>query len=286
MKSMKKILSLALAMMLTVLLLPVDVEAAEAKKVALNKKSLTIYVGAKTTLKNTGTANKVKWSSSKPSVASVSQKGVITAKKAGKTTISIKSGKKVAKCTVTVKKQLKAKQIIKKTNQQLKNIKNFSIAGYINSIKKKNYYMAIGVNLKSNVAFMDLSILGFPKMYVDGNKTYWQDTTTKAWYYYTSDDDDTDFIDTDDLGEGLDEDIKCKLLSNKNFNGKKCAVLRVTEDGETIDLYFNLANYELIGASQGSGKEKVLMTIDTKTVVKVPAKALKTATYKELSFEE
>ncbi|MBQ4068070.1 MAG: Ig-like domain-containing protein [Lachnospiraceae bacterium] len=283
---MKKILSLALAMMLTVLLLPVNVEAAEAKKVALNKNSLTIYVGGKTTLKNTGTAKKVKWSSTKPGVASVSQKGVITAKKAGKTTITAKAGKKVAKCTVTVKKQLKAKQIIKKANQQFKNAKSFSINGYINSIKKKNFYMAMGVNLKTNVVFMDLSPLGFPKMYIDGNKTYWQDTTTKTWYYYTSDSDETDFVDSDDLEEGLDDDAKYKLLSNKNFNGKKCAVLRITEEGETIDLYFNLANYELIGASQGSGKEKVVMTIDTKTAVKVPAKALKTATYKELSFEE
>lgn len=285
MKIMKKFLSLALAMMLTVLLLPVNVEAAEAKSVKLNKKSLTIYVGGKATLKNNGTAKKIKWSSSKPRVASVSKKGVITAKKAGKTTITAKAGKKVAKCKVTVKKQLSAKQIIKKANKQFKNAKNFSINGYINSIKSQNLYMAMGVNLKTNVVYMDLSPLGFPKMYTDGSKTYWQDTTTSAWYYFTSDSDDTEFVDTDDLEEGIDSDTNCKLLSNKSFNGTKCAVLRITEDGEKIDLYFNLANYELIGATQGSGKERVVMTIDTKTVVKIPTKAIQTATYKEISFE-
>ena len=283
---MKKILSLALAMMLTVLLIPVNAEAAETKKVALNKSNITIYVGSTTTLKNTGTAKKVKWSSTKPNVASVTQKGVVTAKKAGKTTIVAKVGNKKAKCTVTVKKQLTAKQIIKKANKQFKNVKNFSVSGYIKSIKKKNLYMAMGVNLKTNIVYMDLSLLGFPKMYTDGNKTYWQDIETKAWYYYTSDSDDTVFVDSDDLSEGFDDDAKYKLLSNKKFNGKKCAVIRITQDGETLDFYFNLANYELIGASQGSGEEKVIITIDTKTVVKIPNKAKNSATYKELSFEE
>ena len=94
------------------------------------------------------------------------------------------------------------------------------------------------------------------------------------------------FVDSDDLSEGFDDDAKYKLLSNKKFNGKKCAVIRITQDGETLDFYFNLANYELIGASQGSGEEKVIITIDTKTVVKIPNKAKNSATYKELSFEE
>lgn len=282
---MKKILSLALALMLTVLLLPVNAEAAEKKKVELNKSSVTLNVGQKTTLKNTGTAKKVKWSSSKSGIATVSQKGVVTAKKAGKTTITVKAGKKVAKCTVTVNNKVTAKQVIKKANKQLRKIKNFSIKAYIGSIKKQNMYMAMGVNIASETVYIDMSMLGIPKMYVNQNKTYWQDTATNKWHYFTSDSDDTEFVDTEDLEEGFETDAKYKLLSSKKFNGKKCTVVRMTDDGETTDFYFNPKNYDLVGATQGSGSEKVIMIIDTKTTVKIPANAIDSATFKEFTFE-
>lgn len=46
---------------------------------------------------------KVTFKSSSPKVASVNKKGVITAKKAGKATITIKAGNKKVKVKVTVK---------------------------------------------------------------------------------------------------------------------------------------------------------------------------------------
>ena len=86
--------------------------AATKKELLLKNKYLTIYVGdskALGILKNT-TGSKATFTSSKTSVATVSSKGVIKAKKAGKITITVKAGTKIANCVVTVKnKELKLK---------------------------------------------------------------------------------------------------------------------------------------------------------------------------------
>lgn len=79
------------------------------KKVRLNKTSVTLRKGKRITLKAkvypaNAFSKKVKWTSSNKSVAKVSQKGVVTAKKRGKATIRVKTrdnGKK-ATCKVTV----------------------------------------------------------------------------------------------------------------------------------------------------------------------------------------
>ena len=71
--------------------------------VKLNKKSAVLYTKQTVTLRLTGTAKKVKWTSSKTTVASVTQKGKVTAKKAGKTNIKAIVGKKTYTCKVTVK---------------------------------------------------------------------------------------------------------------------------------------------------------------------------------------
>jgi uncharacterized protein YjdB/uncharacterized protein YfaP (DUF2135 family) len=77
-------------------------EVQAASKIKLNKKKLSLYVKNKATLKLKGTKKKVKWSSSNKKVATVSKKGVVTAKKKGKATITAKVGKKKYKCQVTV----------------------------------------------------------------------------------------------------------------------------------------------------------------------------------------
>ena len=61
-------------------------------------------MGQTTTLKIEGTTKTVTWSSSNKKVATVSQKGKVTAKKAGTVTIKAKVGKKTYKCKVTVLK--------------------------------------------------------------------------------------------------------------------------------------------------------------------------------------
>lgn len=80
------------------------VAVAQAATVKLNKTKLTLEVGKSYTLKISGTKSKVTWSSSDKTIATVSSKGVVKAKKAGKATITAKVGSKKYKCTVTVKK--------------------------------------------------------------------------------------------------------------------------------------------------------------------------------------
>lgn len=77
----------------------------QAASVKLNKSSLTLTVGQSKTLKLKGVkkGQKIKWTSSKKSVAKVSSKGKVTAKKKGKTVISAKVKGKKYKCKVTVK---------------------------------------------------------------------------------------------------------------------------------------------------------------------------------------
>lgn len=67
----------------------------------INVKKVNVPKGSKYTLKITGTKSKVKWSTSKSSVATVKD-GVVTAKKAGTATITAKVGSKKYTCKVTV----------------------------------------------------------------------------------------------------------------------------------------------------------------------------------------
>lgn len=78
------------------------------KSIKLNKTKATLNKGDKITLKATvtpsdATDKKVTFSSSDKKVAVVDSKGVVTAKKAGKATITAKAGTKKASCKITVK---------------------------------------------------------------------------------------------------------------------------------------------------------------------------------------
>ena len=95
------------------------------KKVTLNKTATTLNIKSKVTLKATlpeGSAGKVTWTSSKPAVASVSAKGKVTAKKAGKTTITATTyNGKTATCIITVRPNAKKIVMNKKTVALQKN---------------------------------------------------------------------------------------------------------------------------------------------------------------------
>ncbi len=114
-------LLLALALILSGLPLVPANEAVAAKKMKLSKTKLALKVGKtkKLTVKNKKKKAKVTWSSSKKKVATVSKKGVVKAKKAGKTTImaKVKYKKKITKlkCKVTVPKKTKEKETPKPT---------------------------------------------------------------------------------------------------------------------------------------------------------------------------
>ena len=79
---------------------------AQAATLKLNKKELSLVVGKSYTLKVTGTKQKIIWTTSKKSVATVSKSGKIAAKKAGSVTITATVNKKKYTCKVTVKKAI------------------------------------------------------------------------------------------------------------------------------------------------------------------------------------
>ncbi len=75
-----------------------------AKKIALNKKTVTITEGFCYALKLKNAKGKITWKSSKKSVATVTKKGRVEAIKPGKATITATYKGKKYKCVVTVKK--------------------------------------------------------------------------------------------------------------------------------------------------------------------------------------
>ena len=101
-------LVLAGALVITSVFVPGQQTDAKAK-VKLNKKKLVLTVGKKAKLKVKRTKKKVKWSSSKKKIATVTKKGVVKAKKKGTAKIVAKIGKKKYTCKVVVKAKKKAK---------------------------------------------------------------------------------------------------------------------------------------------------------------------------------
>lgn len=104
-KSIRKITVVLLALFLITgqfLAGEVSVQAAGKQK-SLNITDLSLSVGQSQKIKVLN-GRKVKWNSSKRSVASVSKKGIVKAKKAGKTTITAKVSGKKLKCNVVVRK--------------------------------------------------------------------------------------------------------------------------------------------------------------------------------------
>lgn len=96
-------------MLLSVIAMPVSASAAK-----LNKKSISLNVGKTYTLKATGTKGKITWISSNKSVATVSSKGVVKARKKGTAVITAKYGKKKLACKVTVKQPVTSLKLNKK----------------------------------------------------------------------------------------------------------------------------------------------------------------------------
>lgn len=114
-------LALLLALILAIGFSPVtNVEAKAAPR--LNYKKVTLVQGKKKRLKVRNLSRrrrrKVKWYSTRKSVATVNKKGVVKAKKKGKTYIVAKVGKKKYRCKVIVKKKVTKKK--KKSNKKVK----------------------------------------------------------------------------------------------------------------------------------------------------------------------
>ena len=113
---------MALAVVLTTVLVPVPAKAAAADAFVVS--SYTMEKGEKWTLNVYNAENaKISYKPSKKSVATVSKKGVVTAKKAGSATITvtIKEGKNTyqGKTKIKVKKQITYAEAIKRVNAEL-----------------------------------------------------------------------------------------------------------------------------------------------------------------------
>lgn len=114
---------MALVIALTTVLVPVPAKAAASD--AFVVKSYMMVKGEKWTLHvyNAPEKAKISYKSSKSSVAAVSKKGVVTAKKNGSAVITatVKVGKKAyaAKTKITVKSKLTAAQVVQRVNAEL-----------------------------------------------------------------------------------------------------------------------------------------------------------------------
>ncbi len=146
---MKKYLSLLLTLAL-IFSLAGPAQTVSAATVKLNKSNLSLTEGATFTLKVSGTKSKVTWSSSKKTVATVSAKGVVSAKKAGSTTVSATVNKKKYTCKVTVVEQFNATAASKNIKSELFD----TGSGVIAILKNNNKY---SVSLDATMVYMDAS---------------------------------------------------------------------------------------------------------------------------------
>lgn len=280
MKRMEKMFILMAAVLCIMFVMPVSAQAA-TQTVKLDKKVLTVYKGGSAALKMTGTAKKLVWSSSNKSVATVSSKGVVTAKKVGKAVITVKSGKNKATCKVTVKKTLSAKQAVAKFNSQVKNIKNITLKAYQGSVSPANHLLTLAMGVKSKVTYIEVPSDSPYKVYYRGKKVYWFDNTDKQWHYYTNSEDVSSEIRFNPSGMMITKDMKYKNVGIKNFDGRKCQALKITDEENVLFYYLDLADYSLAGISGGKGSDKSIVLVDTKTTVSIPSSIAKNATYKE-----
>ena len=124
---------LTLALLLLIIM---PIQAQASSKVKLNKTKITLLTGKAYQLKVKGTTSKVKWSSSKKSVATV-KNGKVTAKKAGKTTITAKVGKKKLTCKVTVNQAVTSIKL-NKTSLKLETGKSYTLKATVGPNKAKN----------------------------------------------------------------------------------------------------------------------------------------------------
>lgn len=97
----KALAALIVAVMVTAMAIPAF--AGVRKSPMLNRKNITLTAGQFYKLSVSGINGKVKWTSSKNSIASVSGNGTVKAKKKGKAVVTARAGKKKLKCTVNVK---------------------------------------------------------------------------------------------------------------------------------------------------------------------------------------
>ncbi len=138
----KKLFCAIVAVMLACALLSVTANAAG---IGLNKKAVTLSIGKTYNLKVTGTRARVKWTSSKTSVATVSAKGVVKAKAPGQATIRAKVNRRTYSCKVTVNANANVKGLKFQTMDKGMFIQNSSSAKISFSLDRPSVNVAVSV---------------------------------------------------------------------------------------------------------------------------------------------
>lgn len=146
---MKKLKSLSIMIVLVLLVVLIQPATASAS-VKLSKSKATMYVGDSITLKVSGTTKSITWSSSKKTVATVSSKGKVTAKKKGSATITAKVSGKSYTCKVTVKEKFSADNAAKNLD-----CKYYEYGNGVIAIITNNYNF--NINLSGTAVFYDSS---------------------------------------------------------------------------------------------------------------------------------
>lgn len=176
-------LALLLALILAIGFSPVtNVEAKAAPR--LNYRKVTLVQGKKKRLKVRNLSRrrrrKVKWYSTRKSVATVNRKGVVKAKRKGKAYIVAKVGRKKYRCKVIVKKKIsKKKKKTKKSNKKVsiskstkKQLPSYKLA----FMPEKNY--AAGTSLDFFTTVIDHWAKDFSSTS--------DSVRTKCWRWYSS----------------------------------------------------------------------------------------------------
>lgn len=144
---MKKLLSIILAVALCLMLFsPTNAEAATK----LNKTKLTLNKGVSFTLKLTGAAKNVQWTSSDQSVATVTTSGKVYAVSAGTTNVTAVFGGKKYKCKVTVKDILTEEEALQNVKYETIKTNDGLIAIFTNNNKAN-------LRLDVNATYYDVS---------------------------------------------------------------------------------------------------------------------------------
>ena len=227
---------------------------------SLNIKSGTIYTGKKVNLKLNKSSQKVKWSSSNSKVATVSQTGIVTAKKAGIASINVKSGKTSYKCKLTVKLNLKESDvsIIRNiSNQQIKDLlpkeyiavqgscndgKYFYVAAVTSLCNGKNKYakqkttlLKIDMKTRKVVYKKYLGKIGHSNCITynpDTNRILISGTSIYYPYVYEIDRATLNILDKHKLYKSITEKTDEKLVTNGNlcYNPKLKIYIRYTQN--------------------------------------------------------
>lgn len=102
MKFGRKKIPIVMMVILLICSINIYIDSKASGKVQLNQSKITLTVGSNYTLVLKKATSKITWKTSNKSVATISDKGKISAKKVGTATITAKSNNKIYHCKVTV----------------------------------------------------------------------------------------------------------------------------------------------------------------------------------------